>query len=55
MLWIGTKPEYLTWLPDAEKTVFMRHEDGLVWAKVKVSGTLKKPEQDLSANKSSIN
>jgi hypothetical protein len=47
LLWIGTKPEYLAWLPDAEKTVSTRREDGLVWARVKLSGTIKKPGQDL--------
>jgi len=47
-VWIGAKPEYLTWLPDAEKTVFVRQDQGLVWAKVKLSGTLKNPQQDLS-------
>ena len=49
LVWIGTKPEYLTWLPEAEKTVFARREAGLVWAKVRLSGTLKQPQQDLSA------
>jgi hypothetical protein len=48
VVWVGTKPEYLAWLPDAEKTIFTRNDEGLVWAKVKVSGTLKKPEQDLT-------
>jgi len=47
LLWIGFKPDYLTWLPDAEKTVFTHQEDGLAWAKVKLSGTTKKPGQDL--------
>lgn len=47
-LWLGMKPQYLTWLPDAEKLIFTRSEDGLVWAPVKVSGTLKKPQQDLT-------
>jgi hypothetical protein len=46
-LWIGTKPDYLRWLPDAEKTIFTRNDEGLVWARVNVSGTLKKPRQDL--------
>jgi hypothetical protein len=48
-VWIGTKPEYLTWLPDAEKTVFTRNDEGLVWAQVKLSGTAKKPGQDLGS------
>lgn len=47
LLWVGTKPEYLKWLPDAETTVFTHKEDGLAWAKVKLSGTMKKPGQDL--------
>ena len=46
-LWIGAKPDYLKWLPDAETTVFTRKEEGLVWAHVKLSGTMKKPGQDL--------
>ncbi|MCE0521885.1 MAG: hypothetical protein LV480_03135 [Methylacidiphilales bacterium] len=49
VLWVGTKPENLKWLPNAEKTVFTRNEEGLVWAKVTLSGTSKKPGQDLSA------
>ena len=48
-LWIGAKPEYLEWLPDAETTVFARHDDGLYWARVKLSGTAKKPGQDFAS------
>ncbi len=48
VVWIGAKPEYLTWLPDAEDTVFKRKEDGLVWARVQLSGTARKPGQDLT-------
>ena len=47
LLWVGAKPEYLEWLPDAEKMIFTRKEEGLVWAQVKLSGTMKKPGQDL--------
>lgn len=47
-LWIGAKPEYLDWLPGAEKKVFTRNDEGLVWAKVTLSGTAKEPGQDLS-------
>ena len=47
-IWIGMKPEYLQWLPEAEKLIFTRNEEGLIWAPVNVSGTLKKPKQDLS-------
>lgn len=49
LLWIGAKPEYLEWLPDAENTVFTRKEEGLVWARVKLSGTMKKPGQDFGS------
>jgi hypothetical protein len=49
LLWVGTKPEYLKWLPGAEKDVFIRNDSGLVWAHVKLSGTTKKPGQDLSS------
>jgi hypothetical protein len=48
-LWIGTRPVYLKALGSAADAVFVRSRDGLVWAKVTVSGTTKKPEQDLSA------
>ena len=48
-LWVGAKPEYLKWLPDAENTIFTHKEGGLVWAHVKLSGTIKKPGQDLGA------
>ena len=41
-LWVGAKPEYLTWLPDAQTTVFKKKDEGLYWAQVKLSGTLKK-------------
>ncbi len=49
MVWIGAKPQYLEWLPGAEKNVFTRSDEGLVWAKVNVSGTIKKPQQDFTA------
>jgi hypothetical protein len=49
LLWIGTKPEYLEWLPDAEQTIFTRKEEGLVWAQVKLSGTMEKPGQNLDS------
>jgi hypothetical protein len=47
-LWIGTKPVYLKSLAEAGAAVFSRHQDGLVWAKVNISGTTQKPRQDLS-------
>jgi hypothetical protein len=47
-LWVGTKPAYLEWLPDAEKGVFTKSDDGLVWARVNISGTMRVPQQDLS-------
>jgi hypothetical protein len=47
-IWIGAKPEYLEWLPEAKTTVFAKKQDGLYWARVKLSGTMKKPGQDFS-------
>lgn len=43
----GLRPDALKWLPDAETTVFSHREDGLIWARVNISGTMEKPEQDL--------
>ncbi len=48
-LWIGAKSDYLNWLPDAQTTVFRHKDDGLYWAQVKLSGTLKKPGQDFGS------
>jgi hypothetical protein len=49
LLWIGTKPVYLQPLADAADAVFTRRAEGLIWARVTVSGTTRKPQQDLSA------
>jgi hypothetical protein len=49
VLWIGTKPVYLKSLGGVADAVFVRSRDGLVWAKVTVSGTTKKPQQDLTS------
>lgn len=45
---LGMKPKDLTWLPNAEEKVFTKKSDGFVWAPVKVSGTMKKPKQNLT-------
>jgi hypothetical protein len=45
----GLPESSLAWLPDATKTVFAEQKDGLFWAAVKISGTEKKPENNLTA------
>jgi hypothetical protein len=45
---LGLAPAYLAWLPKARETVFTREEAGLLWTKVKLSGTLKNPVDDLT-------
>lgn len=45
---LGLAPTYLDWLPRAKKEIFTREEDGMVWTKVKLGGTLKEPEDDLT-------
>ncbi len=38
----------LQWLPRAREEIFTREKDGLVWTKVKISGSLKEPKNDLA-------
>lgn len=45
---LGLDPEYLDWLPKAEEEVFTRRENGMIWTTVRISGTLAKPENDLT-------
>jgi hypothetical protein len=44
---LGVAPEYLEWLPHAEE-VFPKERAGYLWTTVHLSGTIDKPEQDLS-------
>jgi hypothetical protein len=44
---LGLAREYLEWLPHAEE-VFPTEEAGYLWTTVHLSGTIDKPEQDLS-------
>lgn len=44
---LGMARKYLEWLPNAEE-VFTREEEGYLWTTVHLSGTIDKPEQDLS-------
>jgi hypothetical protein len=46
-LQLGVAREYLEWLPQAEQ-VFPREKGGYLWTTVHLSGTVDKPEQDLS-------
>jgi hypothetical protein len=47
LVWVGLNPIYLPSLMGLGDNVFTRKKDGLLWAKVNVSGSLRKPEQDL--------
>jgi hypothetical protein len=47
-LWLGTRPSYLNSLSGLGNAVFSPGGDGLSWARVELSGTIKKPQQDLS-------
>ncbi|PYJ39512.1 MAG: hypothetical protein DME84_01405 [Verrucomicrobia bacterium] len=44
---LGLTREYLDWLPNPEE-VFSRSENGYLWTKVHLFGTIDDPEQDLS-------
>lgn len=48
-LWIGLRPEYVRRLGGLGDDVFYEGRDGLRWARVNLSGTVKKPKQDLAA------
>lgn len=45
---IGLTDPYLQWLPTARETIFTRNEGPYCFAPVHVSGTIHKPQQDLS-------
>jgi hypothetical protein len=47
-LQVGLRPVYLKSFMGLADPVFKREDDGLRWARVQVSGTSKKPKQDLS-------
>lgn len=51
---LGLAPTYLDWLPKARQEIFTREEDGLVWTKVRISGTLAKPVDDLTPRLASV-
>lgn len=46
---LGLVPGLLAQIPGAETVVFKRGERGLLWADVRVGGTLDHPEEDLTA------
>jgi hypothetical protein len=48
-LWIGTRPEYVRKMAGLGDDVFLPGHDGLRWAKVDLSGTVKQPRQDLAS------
>lgn len=45
---LGLGPEYLEWLPKAREQIFTREKDGMLWTKVKLSGSLREPQDDLT-------
>ena len=49
VLWVGIGPVYLKALMGLGDDVFTRDQAGLKWARVTISGTTKKPKQDLSS------
>jgi hypothetical protein len=50
---LGVAREYLDWLPDAGE-VFTRQEGDYLWVTIHLSGTVEKPQQDLSPRISSM-
>lgn len=45
---LGLAPGTLARIPGAETIVFVERRDGLMWAPVRISGTLDEPKEDLS-------
>jgi hypothetical protein len=45
---LGLGPEYLEWLPKAREEIFTREKDGMIWTKVRLSGSLREPQDDLT-------
>lgn len=45
---LGLGPQYLEWLPKAREQIFTREKDGMLWTKVKLSGSLSEPRDDLT-------
>ena len=45
----GLPASSLKWLPGAETSVFARQQDGLHWASIELSGTVKKPANNFTA------
>jgi hypothetical protein len=45
---LGLTDSYLRWLPTAREDIFVRHEGAYYFTTVHLSGTVRKPEQDLS-------
>jgi hypothetical protein len=45
---VGVTSQTLQWLPGSRERVFTESRNGYLWTKVKVSGTIEKPREDLS-------
>ncbi|QQL43899.1 hypothetical protein [Sulfuriroseicoccus oceanibius] len=48
LLDVGVDPSVLTKIPGAETKVFTRSEGGMRWTRVRLSGTLNEPKEDLT-------
>jgi hypothetical protein len=46
---IGVTPSTLQWLPGSQEKVFVVSRDGYLWAPMRLTGSVKKPKEDLSA------
>ncbi|GAB4171660.1 MAG: hypothetical protein Fur0032_11010 [Terrimicrobiaceae bacterium] len=46
---VGVGPQVLQWIPGSKERVFTRNADGYVWTQVRIGGTLRDPQEDLSA------
>lgn len=47
-LQFGVTEKSIAWLPKAREAIFTRKKGGYVWADVKLSGTIEKPQNDLA-------
>jgi len=47
-LQVGITPGTLSWIPGAERSVFVEERGGFLWAPVRLTGTTESPREDLS-------
>jgi len=48
VLQVGVAPGTLSWIPGAERRVFVEERDGFRWTEVRLTGATSRPEEDLS-------